>query len=158
MKLLPLILIGLLVTPELGIAQYPVPEGARIRVRQQPNLVWVGTLHALSADTVIFTDAQGQRYSLARQNIELERSIGRMQSFWKNFGLTVGGAAVAGGLVSAISWTECNDSGPFGCLLEPGSRGEAFGWGVIAGGLVGVPVGVLLGAVIKPERWVKVVQ
>jgi hypothetical protein len=151
-----LLLVLILLAPQLAMAQHPVPEGARIRVRQPPSLIWVGTLQSLSPDTVTFIDGQGNRLSLARQNVELERSIGRTQSFWKHFGLTVGGAALTGGIISAVTWTECNESGLFGCFMEPASRGEAFGWGFVAGGLVAVPLGVLLGAVIKPERWIKV--
>ncbi len=147
---------AVLLAPGLATAQGPLAEGARIRIKQPPKVVWVGTLHALSTDSVAFVDAYGKRFSLARHNIEIERSIGRTRNFWKHFGLTIGGGAVVGGLLSAITWTECRDTGFLSCFLVPESRAEAFGYGFLAGGVVGVPVGVLLGSLVKVERWEKV--
>ena len=136
--------------PELK--QAPVPE-TRIRAKQQSGVVWVGTLRSLSADSVVFVDPNGRQTALALQNLELERSLGRTGNFWKTFGITVASAAVVGGLISAATWDECVSTEFLGCFMVPESRSEAALYGVAAGGVLAIPVGALLGALVKTERW-----
>jgi hypothetical protein len=98
-------------------------------------------------------DSQGKPTGLALQNIALERSIGRTGRFWKTLGITAGSAAVVGGLISAATWEHCESDGFMSCFMVPASRAEAGILGVIAGGVIGLPLGAVLGAVIKTERW-----
>ena len=147
----------LLFSPVAFAQEAPTKEApaaeTRVRVTQSSGLVSVGTLYSLSADSVVFVDQHGKPTGLALQNIELERSLGRSGNFWKTFGITVGSAAVIGGLISAATWEECFSDDFMGCFMTPESRSEAAFYGVAAGGILAIPVGALLGALVKTERW-----
>jgi len=143
----------MLLSPIAAFAQEPPTLETRVRVTQSSGLVTVGTLRSLSADSIVFIDPQGKPTGLALQNVALERSIGRTGRFWKTFGITVAAGAAVGGLISAATWEQCESDAFLGCFMVPASRGEAGILGVLAGGVIGIPVGALLGAVIKVERW-----
>lgn len=96
--------------------------------------------------------AAGTERPLSRADLRLERSLGKKGNFGKHFAIATGGIAVAGGLLSALTWNECPE-----CWIHPESRPEAFVWGLAAGGLVGLPIGVSAGLAIKVERWTPVV-
>jgi hypothetical protein len=154
MSKLSILAIGaMLLSPFAASAQAPRAPETRVRITQQSGLVTVGTLRALSPDSVIYLDRQGKPQGLALQNVELERSIGRTGRFWKTFGITVAAGAAAGGLISAATWEHCESDAFFGCFMVPASRAEAGILGVLAGGVIGIPIGALLGAVIKVEGW-----
>lgn len=129
-------------------AQEPLPDGARVRIMQKQQGRWIGTLRSMSRDSVTVADTVGRVYVLPRQDISLERSRGPGTRFWKHFGLSMAAAGALGGLISAATWSECDD-----CWIYPQSRVEAFGWGFLAGGAIGVPIGVIVGAAVKVERW-----
>ena len=152
----PLGIAALLLSGTTALAQQHALDGARVRVLQKQHVAVTGLLRSISADSISVVDSAGKEHVLPRQDAALERSLGKHTKFWKHMGLTMGIAAGVGGLISAASWSECNDTGFLACFLEPESRSEAFAWGVAAGAVVGVPVGALLGAVVKVERWERV--
>jgi hypothetical protein len=129
-------------------AQQALPDGARVRVTQKQQGRVIGMLRSMSRDSISMVDSAGKEYVLARQDIAMEQSRGRGTHFWKHFGLSILAAGSVGGLISAATWSECSS-----CWIYPESRAEAFGWGFLAGGAIGVPVGVIMGAVVKVERW-----
>jgi hypothetical protein len=150
---LTILLTALLLLTTQASAQDGPSEGTRVRIRQKDHPLRIGTLRSLSADSVSWLDSSGTQYVLARQNLELERSLGKRPRFWKHLGITMLGGAVAGGLISAMTWSECESTEFLGCLLVPESRGEAAGYGVLAGAAIGLPIGAIIGAAVKVERW-----
>jgi len=50
-----------------------------------------------------------------------------------------------GGLLSALVWKPCKNTGFMSCFMEPGSRGDAFALGLVVGTVVAIPVGILWG-------------
>lgn len=147
---IPLVVVtaALLVLTPSAFAQEVLPEGTRVRVKVGGSPPLIATLRTISADSIWLIDADGKERSLARQNAELERSLGTHTRFWHHFGVSIMVTALGGGLLSALTFDECDQ-----CIVAPDSRGEAFVWGFIAGGAIGVPIGVVLGALAKVERW-----
>ena len=82
----------------------------------------------------------------------LEVSQGRTREWGKTTAKWVGVAAGAAGLVSAVAWTPCEETGFMACFLAPRSRGEAFAWGAGAGAIIGLPIGLIAGSRWK-ESW-----
>jgi hypothetical protein len=83
----------------------------------------------------------------------IERSLGERRRFARNLAITTGVGAGAGGLISAISWSPCRETGFLACMLHPESRGDAFAWGFVGGAMLGLPVGIIIGLAEKSERW-----
>lgn len=137
----------LLVPLSAGAQKLPEP-GARVRVLIEKRTLAVGTLQSVAADSIIIVDAAGTERTLSRAQVRLERSLGKQGNFAKHFAITAGSIAVAGGLLSSLTWSECGN-----CFIAPQSRSEAFLWGLAAGGIIGVPLGVIAGLAIKVERW-----
>lgn len=130
-----------------------VPElGARVRALREKGTVAIGTLQSVTADSIRIVDAAGTEHALSRADLRLERSLGKQGNFGKHFAIATGGIAFAGALLSALTWNECPE-----CWVHPESRPEAFVWGLAAGGLIGLPIGVIAGLAIKIERWTPVV-
>ena len=140
----------LFVSPPAVAQELPEP-GTRVRALSEKRTLAIGTLQSVAADSITIVDAAGTERALSRADVRLERSLGKKGNFAKHFAITAGSIAVAGGLLSAMTWSECSD-----CFIAPDSRPEAFLWGLAAGGLIGVPLGVIAGLVIKVERWAPV--
>lgn len=140
-------------------AQTPVP-GERLRVEYSDRARAIGTFDSLSTDSVFLRDLAGSRsFAVSRVDIRrLERSMGSQRHFGRNFGITMGISALAVAGLSAASWQPCRDPGYLGvgCLFTPESRFQAFGWGLLGGALVGVPLGVIIGVAIRSEAWASV--
>jgi len=57
------------------------------------------------------------------------------------------------GAAMAATWSPCTRTGWYSCMMEPSGRGDAFGMGFVAGGLVlGIPAGLLV-ALVKTDHW-----
>lgn len=143
---------ALLWAPLPARAQELPEPGTRVRALIEKRTLAIGTLRSVAGDSIIIVDAAGTERALSRVHVRLERSLGKQGNFAKYFAITAGSIAVAGGLLSALTWNECLD-----CFIAPGSSEEAFLWGLAAGGLIGVPLGVIAGLTIKVERWTPVV-
>jgi hypothetical protein len=79
----------------------------------------------------------------------LDRSLGERRRFGRNFLITTGVSALALGILAAATDAEtCNDA-PFGCL----DAGGSFIVGSIFGGIVGAPIGLIVGLAVRSERW-----
>ena len=145
---LSLVLAVLLAAPLPGAAQDLAAPGARVRVIASDGSTSVGTLNELTADSIRIVDAAQRTLTLVRAGATVERSLGRRKNFWKHFAIGTVAVATGGALVSAFTWSECSS-----CWIYPESRAEAFAWGLAAGGVVGIPIGIIAGLAIKVERW-----
>lgn len=56
------------------------------------------------------------------------------------------GGAVLGGLVGAIAYTPCDDTGFLACMMHPESRGHSALLGAVAGAALGGLVGMIIGS------------
>jgi hypothetical protein len=138
-----------LTTPTLGFTQARASVGDRVRVQQSDGRVVVGTAERISPDEIVLGGS-----TLSFDGIEsIERSLGERRRFGRNLAITTGVAAGAGGLISAISWSPCRETGFLACMLHPESRSDAFAWGFVGGGILGLPLGIIIGLADKSERW-----
>jgi hypothetical protein len=158
-KLLVTAIAWALVAPSFGSAQGGPNVGDRIRVEQADGTVLVGTVEGISPDALVLGSSTTGSRTLSFGMIEsIERSLGEQRRFGRNLAITMGIAAGAGGLISAVSWSPCRDTGFMACFLHPESRGQAFTWGFVAGGVIGLPVGVIVGLAAKDERWERIAR
>lgn len=119
--------------PETGIVQSASAEGLRLL-----------TLH--SGNEVVFSPYEVDK---------LERSLGRHRRFARNFGMSVGIAAAVGGVIGAVSWSPCTETGFMACFMHPDSRGAAFGFGAGVGAMIGIPIGIIAG-LTRQQQWTTV--
>ena len=139
-------------------------RGDRIRVTDTRGRAREGTFTSTRGDTLLWRPGATGASVPAFQPLPvpflhigiLERSGGEERFGWTGFFLTSGAFTLAGGLAMALTSDPCNETGPFSCLMQPRSRGEAFGWGAGVGALVGVPMGIAIGFAMKGERWERV--
>ncbi len=140
------------VLPSDGPAQAPSP-GDRIRIRQMDGTLLTGTFSTRSAETIqLSVGAAGPMVEVPVEGIEiLETSLGRQRRSGKYFGLTVAAASIVGATIGFIAY---EDSEPcsFFCF-GPDTRGEYIGLGFLVGVSVGLPLGALIGYVVREERW-----
>ncbi|PKD45172.1 hypothetical protein [Rhodohalobacter barkolensis] len=79
-------------------------------------------------------------------------STGKKRNTGKGALIGLSSGALLGGMISLVTYEECDDSEPFGCWLDF-SKGESFVLGAAALGLSGLVLGTVLGAIIKTDRW-----
>ena len=139
------------VVPTSATGQSELNPGDRIRVQERDGAVVTGTVTEVSADQVLLLTFL-REYSVSRDQIEsLDRSLGEKRNFAGNFALSVAGTAVVGGVLGAVTWSPCTETGFLACFLYPESRTDAFGFGLAIGGIVGVPIGLIVGLASKHE-------
>ena len=136
------------VLPSDGSAQAVPSSGDRIRIKQVDGTVLTGTFSTRSEETIqLSVGAAGPMVEVPVEGIEaLEISLGRQRRFLKNFGLTVAATSIVGGTLGLIAYETSGD--------DPlGSRGELIGFGAFVAAYFGVPLGALIGYLVKEERW-----
>ena len=129
--------------------------GDRVRLRSPDGANPVGVVTSVTPDSVEVRQLRGRTevwYATADWD-QLERSLGRERSFGKNFGITLGVSTGAIALISAIAWSPCTDTGFVACDFYPLSRMRAFGYGMVGGALIGLPLGVIVGLAANSEKW-----
>ena len=143
------------VLPSDGSSQAVPSLGHRIRIKQVDGTVLTGRLALpLSPETIQLWIGSDDLAEIPLARIEvLETSLGRQRNFGKYFGLTVAVVSLVGGTIYALTWSPCTETGWFACFVKPDSRGEAFGWGLAGGAIIGVPLGLIIGSVVREERW-----
>jgi hypothetical protein len=156
--LLGILLIVLAGLPIPGSAQSSPGPGARIRIAQTDGTVQTGTLEDATPRRIsLLSDQEGQEYVIPMARVgKVEASMGLERRFGKYCAIGVASTSVLAGTISAAGWSPCTRTGPFACLLSPESRGEAFMWGLVAGALIGVPIGLVVGLSVQEERWERV--
>ena len=133
--------------PSDGSGQVAPSPGDRIRIRQVDRTVLTGTFSTRSEETIqLSVGAAGPMVEVPIEGIEaLEISLGRQRRFLKNFGLTVAATSILLGTLGFIAY-------------EPGdeffsTRTDLTGFGFLLGAYLGVPLGALIGYLVKEERW-----
>lgn len=87
---------------------------------------------------------------------DLSISNGQRRSLGRGLLIGLGTGALGGGLVGAMTYTECTEEGFLACAFRPTSSGEAFAMGAVSGGVVGLVSGGIIGALVKRDRWQRV--
>jgi hypothetical protein len=162
MKRLALIFAAFLAATTAGVAQapkgtnWPPPAGTRARISSPALGVGrhVGTIESVVGDTLQFRTAEGFSVPLKPAEITMmEVSAGTHTSKlkWAAIGLLTG--AGLGAVVGSATYTPCRDS--FKCIGDIGGRKGSVALGAVAGALVGVAAGTLVGARHR-EAWIPV--
>ncbi len=147
MRRYPILLALIAITPAYLAAQQDSDLSAGTRVRL--NGRFVGTIFDFSSDTLVVwggADGSSDTWLVSADEIErLEVSRG-MKSNWKTGSWvgTLGGGAI--GLLAGAAACEDSLFSKEGCVAMSAT----------AGMLVGIPIGTVVGALIKTERWEKV--
>jgi hypothetical protein len=154
-----LLVLVALVAPRTAWGQAPVAAGERVRVRYD-NGSLKGVLHEIAPTGLRLRTSEGDTTAVIDFNrvTGVERSVGRGRNFVKYFFLTVGASATVIGAISAMSWSPCTETGFLACLMHPNTRGDAFVMGFVGGGVVGVPLGLILGLAAREEKWERAVM
>lgn len=146
-----------LIVPQALAGQARPEPGDRVRVTHGGGDRVVGTLSGWVSDTLWVAEADGQVAGIPLAAVEgIERSLARERRFAENLFLTAGVMALVGGTAAAVMWSPCTSTEFLGCLLHPESRTSAFGFGAAAGGIAGIPVGILVGLNRRHDRWAPV--
>jgi len=131
--------------PSRDLRGLGVSAGSRVRVMAPVVMPepMVGTVAALTADSLLLTRAPGARLQIDSRYVQaLQVSAGRSRFAWALKGAGVG--LLVGGVVGARAMAEVDDSG-LGALA-----------GFVVGMIVGTPLGAGVGAAAAPERWTPV--
>jgi hypothetical protein len=157
-KMMGFLLVALTAIPALGSAQSLPVQGERVRIAQWHGKAMTGSLAYVAPGEVgLLADRDGQEHVFPYSEIRgMETSSGRQRRFGKYFGIGLASTTVAVTTLSVVTWSPCESTGPFACMLQPESRGQAFTWGLVLGAALGVPMGVVTGLAIKEERWHRV--
>jgi hypothetical protein len=135
-------------------AQVRPSQGERVRVALSDGERLTGTVGTSADGDLSLVADRGEERMIALSHVaSLELSEGRHRRFGKYFFLGLGISSVVGGAIMAATWEPCRETGFLSCLLHPESRGHAMGLGLLAGGAVGVPVGLVAGLTMREERW-----
>lgn len=153
MKLQTLILATAVLVPAPASAQTTPDPGSRVRAIQDGRTI-TGTLVVITPDSVEIVDGTGQRRTLANRAIDsLQVSTARERHFLRYFAITTAVGALVGGVISAATWEECHEEGFLSCFLVPESRMDAALLGAAAGGVIGLPVGAVIGVALRRDVW-----
>lgn len=148
MKALMLVALMAATLPIATGAQSVATAGDRIRFRQADGSSVVGTVVEASDSRMRLLGPGGEFVVAADEIRTLERSRGEGRDFAKNFFVTTGAGALVFGILSAATFEPCS-----GFCIGPTSTGEAFAWGVLGGGILSMPIGVIVGLVVRGEQW-----
>jgi hypothetical protein len=142
-------LLGLVLAPTVVLAQQWPEAGERVRVRHVDGRMFTGRVES-TLDDELRLGGPGGPYVLPRSDIAgMERSLGERRSFGRAFVATIGLTAGGGAVIGAVAWSPCAGD----CWFHPRTRGDAMGWGLVGGAVLGVPLAVLVGVASKSERW-----
>ena len=150
-KTIVFLMMLMFVLPFDGSAQAVPSSGDRIRIKQVDGTVLTGTLATLSPETIQLSVGLDDRMAeVPVAQIEaLEISLGQQSRVGKYIGISMLGGALVGAAIGGITADPGSDS-LFPAFDDPGFRMAA---GFITGGLIGLPVGFILGSMIREERW-----
>ncbi len=139
---------ALCIVPVVAAAQ-SAEIGERIRIRTTDGERVTATLIGITPSSVQIENDRGERRVLREHVSTVERSLGERRRFGRNFLITTAVGALALGTVSLFLDNDtCNDQ-PLGCL----DAGGAFITGALVGGVVSVPIGVIVGLSVRGEQW-----
>ena len=135
--------------PSDGSAQAAPSPGDRIRIRQVDGTVLTGTFSTRSEETIqLSVGAASPMVEVPIEGIEaLETSLGQRSNYPKYIGLTVAATSIVGATIGFIY----HDPSCSGVICF--TRRSDILTGFAIGASVGLPLGALIGYVIREERW-----
>ena len=115
----------------------------------KPRVI-IGTVSQRSEALLAITGPEGRDFwEVPSSSLEkLELNVGRERTFERAIPLSMAALGGLGGVLAAVIWEECTGW----CILHPDSRADSFAWGLVAGAVVGIPVGIL-GGLKQREVW-----
>jgi hypothetical protein len=129
-------------------AQLTAVPGDRIRVTPESGKAQKGDLLQVDDRHLVVVGSDGaQRLIPVSEIRRVDVRTGRERRFLKTLGITVGISAAGLAAAEAIAWSPCDT-----CWYGPESRASAFVLGGVAGAVIGLPVGALLG-LRRYDRW-----
>ncbi len=142
------IFVTVVLTLPLQVTAQIFEPGERVRVRSADGGFTQGVVSSVSQTFIIIRpEAGGPDLELSiSEASRIERSV-QVRRFGRNFGLTMGASAAAGGLLAALSWSGCSGF----CIVD--SRADAFAAGVAGGALIGLPLGLIVGLSATGQGW-----
>ena len=140
------------VLPSEGSTQAVPSPGDRMRIRQVDGTILTGTFATFSAEAIqLSVGAADPMVEVPVTGIEaLEISLGQRSNYPKYIGLTVAAGSLVGAMIGLIAY---EDPEPCFLCFGPETRGEYMGLGFAYGVLIGLPLGALIGSVVREERW-----
>ena len=141
--------------PVAADAQFAPEAGDRLRITQTDGTVRTGRLRTFSSTEIqLFDDGADEALLISGEDVAgIERSLGSQRSFGKTFLVTVGIGTAAG--MVGFGATRPVEEGLL-CSIDSStycSRGEALWKGALVGAAYSVPIAVVLGVLVKRERW-----
>ena len=138
------------VLPSDGSSQAVPSPGDRIRIRQVDGTIFTGTFSTRSEETIqLSVGVAGPMMEVPVEGIEaLEISLGQRNNYSKYIGITVFATSIVGATIGYIAY-EPRPSCSFICFTRSEYTLIGFGYGV----LIGLPLGALIGSVVREERW-----
>lgn len=150
------VLVFALILPIPGGAQSgALAAGARVRVTSPNDGLkrHVAIVTEIRDDTIVVAGSTGSRAIGLSNLTALEVSSGRRSRFFHDTGIGLGAGIVAGAVIGAVSYEECDAEGFMSCFLHPENRSEAAAWGAVVLGAVGTVSGAIVGAFHRTDRW-----
>lgn len=135
-----------------------VKPGDRVRI-YAPNISEkpiIGTLMNITDEDIFIMSKNLSYYFLSASVEQFDVSIQKKNNHLRGFLI---GAVSTGGLLSlgmGITYRECVSRELFGCMMHPTSRGNAFLFGAVAGGLLGGLTGFIIGSFTETDKWERV--
>lgn len=153
-KLLFLSLAALLLFQDAS-AQVEIKEGDKVRFKLSNGTKIVGRVVQINSEEIglIPRWTKYERLFQIEGLTRIDKSLGRQRNFKKYFVTTLAASTIFVSSYSALTWEPCISEGFMDCFMAPRSKTEAFKMGAIIGGLIGLPLGFIVGYFIKEERW-----
>jgi hypothetical protein len=147
-----LLVVGLSVPDALlgqkALSTASISPGTRVRITQIDQKPRVAVVVSRSADTLLvrWPDLANTVSAVPVSEItRLQLSNGRHRKVAKGMLWGSVGAGTAGAILGAATYSPCNSTAPFGCLLAPEGRFESAMMVGVVGGVLGLVVGGLVG-------------
>lgn len=140
-------------------AQIPdsISMGARLRITDAQGRTTMGSFVAKAPDgtVVLRNEWHGNVWtdSIPAEDVRRIEVGGRHRHVLKHLAVTTAVSTGAFAVLVAAAWEPCRCTEFLCCAFTPESRGQAFEWGAVIGGVLGVPVGLILGIAIRHETW-----
>lgn len=122
---------------QLSTTDSPIPLEGEVAEMSRDGLVLA------VSDSVFRRVRMSEIWSVARHSREGE--------FWKTLLKVEAIGTIGTAIITGITYEPCRSW----LCIGPQSRGEAFVWGAAVGALASLPVGAVIGAVAKQDRWTR---
>ena len=136
----------------------PVAAGTRVRVTAPGNNLdkHVTTVVDVRGDSIVLNVRNSSLVIGLADVTELEISAGKRTQFWRSAGYGLGLGVVAGAVVGAVTYKECESDHFLGCIMAPQSASESAAMGGMLFGALGLVGGGIVGLLNRTDRWASV--